>query len=100
MSEPDEYTKRLTKIVAFFMFPEGKQPMKALKEGDNLTLKREPENPADPNAIGVWVTLPNGGEVQLGYVPAIVAANIRHARLGSAFKHPSAWDAIIILYKA
>lgn len=40
-----------------------------------LQLKREPNNPQDPNAIGVYATI-NGKPKQLGFVPASVTRGI------------------------
>jgi hypothetical protein len=42
--------------------------------GQTVTLVPEPDNPHDPNAIGVW---DEAGEVQAGYVPKRYARRIR-----------------------
>ena len=34
--------------------------------GDRVTLRREPKNPHDPNAIGVW----SPRDIQMGYISA------------------------------
>lgn len=45
---------------------------KALKERVRdlvVMLKAEPDNPYDPNAVGVWMILPDSEYCQIGYVP-------------------------------
>lgn len=98
MQEPKPLTttKFLTKVVAFYKYPMGKPVMKALKDGDRLELRREPTNQFDPNAIQIIGKNPEGQDVQLGYVPAEMAANLRGRRLVAAYKHYMAWDAILV----
>ncbi|MDB5097237.1 MAG: hypothetical protein JWM80_1658 [Cyanobacteria bacterium RYN_339] len=47
-----------------------RQPyVKQAQKGDPLALRREPDNPFDGNAIGVYWTDPQGDAHQIGYVP-------------------------------
>src|SRR5664280_1320416 len=39
--------------------------------GSRIVLRPEPDNPYDPNAVGIWDA---SGEVQVGYVPATLSA--------------------------
>lgn len=51
-----------------------RQPfIRKVKKDDRLTLKREPENPFDPNAIAVSWEDTAGDQHQLGYVPRALA---------------------------
>jgi len=91
----------ITKITAAFKYPAGKPIMKALKPGDDLKLVREPTNAFDPNAIKVMGFTPAAENeevdlVQLGYVPAPVAAQLKHAKFTSCKKSGAAWDEITI----
>lgn len=59
--------------------------------GMPLILKPEPENPYDPNAIGVWIKATAlfffTAEVQLGYLPAEIAKEISgHLKRGGAVR--------------
>ena len=47
--------------------------------GSRLSLKREPDNPYDPNAIGVWFL-----DDRLGYLPTPVAKRIAPVMDGGA----------------
>jgi single-stranded-DNA-specific exonuclease len=59
-----------TKVVGVSF--EGRQDVvAALRPGDALELRRDPENPYDTNAIGVWF-----GTLQLGFVKREIAAKI------------------------
>ncbi|MBV8298640.1 MAG: DEAD/DEAH box helicase [Candidatus Eremiobacteraeota bacterium] len=59
-----------TKVVGVSF--EGRQDVvAALRPGDALELRRDPENPYDANAIGVWF-----GTLQLGFVKREIAAKI------------------------
>ena len=59
-----------TKIVGVTF--EGRQDLVAgLEPGALLSLVREPENPHDPNAVGVWY-----GQLKLGFVKKQIAARI------------------------
>lgn len=52
-----------------------RQPfVKRAKKDDRLALRREPDNPFDPNAIAVWWADPEGLDHQVGYVPRALAA--------------------------
>lgn len=89
-------------IVGAYYRPPAQAVLNALPVGAALTLMAEPENPHDPNAIGVWIntadipktshdklsmTLPdsgytleallNLGELHLGYIPREIAAKLR-----------------------
>lgn len=87
-----------TVIAAPFKFPMGKPVLKALQPGDPLILKKEPTNQFDANAIQVIGKDVEGHEVQLGYIPAKVAAHLSKCHLTACYKHPSSWDAIVIEY--
>lgn len=50
------------------------KPLKRVKAKDPVELLREPQNPFDPNAIGVWWEDKKGLRHQLGYVPRHLAA--------------------------
>lgn len=50
------------------------KPLKRVKAKDPIELLREPQNPFDPNAIGVWWEDKKGLRHQLGYVPRHLAA--------------------------
>lgn len=107
-------TKIVTKVAAFFKYPMGKPVMKALKHGDSILLEREPTNAYDPNAIKISAApkpeasqLLNAGEsatmqevdlrpVQLGYVPAPIAAKIARSRIISCTKTGPNFDEITI----
>jgi len=41
--------------------------------GNDLVLRPEPENPFDPNAIGVWNA---SGTVQVGHLPAVIVRDL------------------------
>jgi HIRAN domain len=41
--------------------------------GNEVVLRSEPDNPFDPNAIGVWNA---SGTVQVGYLPAVIAHDL------------------------
>jgi single-stranded-DNA-specific exonuclease len=59
-----------TKVVGVSF--EGRQDIVAgVDVGARLELRRHPDNPHDPNAIGVWL-----GALQLGFVKAAIAARI------------------------
>ncbi|HEV3087266.1 MAG TPA: DEAD/DEAH box helicase [Candidatus Elarobacter sp.] len=59
-----------TKVVGVSF--EGRQDVvAALRPGDALELRRDPENPYDLNAIGVWF-----GTLQLGFIKREIAARI------------------------
>lgn len=58
--------------------PIGRQlAVSRLRPGQQLTLRREPRNPHDPNAIAVWATLKRfiflDYTIQLGYLTSDVA---------------------------
>lgn len=44
--------------------------------GAGVGLKREPDNPHDPNAIGVWGWMPWGDAEHVGFIPANVARTL------------------------
>lgn len=48
---------------ANFRDPSAKEVVKALAIGEQLTLKRDPENQFDPNAIQVWA-----GDTWIGFI--------------------------------
>lgn len=88
---------------------EGRQKkIKKIDEGDRVRLLPEPDNPADPYAIGVIV----GGE-QVGYIPKKIARSISEtwdlylyfARVESVFEgddHPDrkrSWGLRIRMFK-
>lgn len=108
-------TKIVTKVAAFFKYPMGKPVMKSLKHGDSIILEREPTNAYDPNAIkiiveqiirGAVVLIENGKEteivpeteqfIQIGYVPAPIAAKIAKSRIISCTKTGPNFDEITI----
>lgn len=107
-------TKIVTKVAAFFKYPMGKPVMKSLKHGDSILLEREPTNAYDPNAIKISAApkpeasqLLNAGEsatmqevdlrpVQLGYVPAPIAAKIARSRIIGCTKTGPNFDEITI----
>jgi hypothetical protein len=50
--------------------------------GSRITLRAEPGNPSDPNAVGVWDA---AGTIQLGYLPASLSRSVsRTLRAGGA----------------
>lgn len=52
-------------------------PAGAALERSPLTLRREPDNPADPHAVAVWAD--GGGEPwRVGYLERAVAARLAH----------------------
>lgn len=55
-------------IVGMKYRPPALKFIEELASGTKLLLVREPSNPADPNAVGVWF--------QLGYIPAADAARL------------------------
>src|SRR4051794_33599011 len=59
------------------------------KVGDPLVLRREPEKPGDPNAVGVWIASRDKLE-QIGYLTPILAR-----RIASEMDAGTAVDAII-----
>jgi hypothetical protein len=82
-----------TKIAWIFKYPEAKEPMKAMQEGDEFTCRAEPDNQYDPNAIALYL-----GEVKCGYIPRDIAAimsvdNILMITKGNSF------DSIAIHFK-
>ena len=97
-------TKIVTKVAAFFKYPMGKPVMKALKHGDSLILEREPTNAYDPNAIKIFAYKATDVEqkenslstIQLGYVPAPIAAKIARSRIVSCTKTGPNFDEITI----
>lgn len=99
-------TKIVTKVAAFFKYPMGKPVMKGLKHGDSLILEREPTNAYDPNAIIIRAAprpeeLQNSGDphplpIQLGYVPAPIAAKIARSRIVGCTKTGPNFDEITI----
>lgn len=99
----------ITKVAAPFKYPAGKPIMKALKHGDSLILEREPTNAYDPHAIKILAApkaeqfINNTGNpdehprpLQLGYVPAPIAAKIHNRKIVGCTKDGGSWDAIAI----
>jgi hypothetical protein len=52
-----------------------------LDVGARVSLRPEPGNPSDPNAVGVWDA---SGSVQAGYLPATLSRTIARSLRGSA----------------
>jgi len=69
-----------TKVVGVTF--EGRQDVVGgMVEGSPIELRRQPENPFDPNAIGVWT-----GRLQLGYIRRQIAREIaRHMDAGERY---------------
>ena len=71
-------------------------PLDGAAPGRSLVIIAEPDNPYDPNAIGIWVA---DGKNQIGYLPRDVAAQVaprirkgeqlRAMCLAEIFKRPS-----------
>jgi HIRAN domain len=57
--------------------------------GSPVLLRREPENPHDPNAIGVWNA---EGSAQAGYVPRDRAAGLAAALSAEEHEALSLWE--------
>ncbi len=86
--------------LAGFQYHTGAAVWEALKVGDRLTLRREPDNPHDANAVRVdWQ-----GQ-QLGYLPrsenGAVAAEMDsggqvEARIGRLRKHRNPWQRVLV----
>lgn len=86
--------------LAGFQYHAGAAVWEALKVGDALTLRREPDNPHDPHAVRVdW-----HGQ-QLGYLPraenGAVAAEMDQggrveARIGRLRAHRNPWQRVLI----
>ncbi len=86
--------------LAGFQYHTGAAVWEEMKVGDALTLRREPDNPHDPNAVRVdW-----HGQ-QLGYLPraenGAVAAEMDQggrveARIGRLRKHRNPWQRVLI----
>jgi HIRAN domain-containing protein len=62
----------------------------AAAPGRPLELRRDPENPHDPNAVGVYGAGGEGGE-QLGWVPREIAAE-----LAPRIDAGDAWSAVVL----
>jgi hypothetical protein len=52
-----------------------------LDVGSRITLRAEPGNPSDPNAVGVWDA---SGTVHAGYLPATLSRTIWRSLRGGA----------------
>ena len=86
--------------LAGFQYHTGAAVWDALKVGDTLTLRREPDNPYDSNAVRVdW-----HGQ-QLGYLPraenGAVAAEMDsggrvEARIGRLRQHRNPWQRVLV----
>ena len=86
--------------LAGFQYHTGAAVWEALKVGDRLILRREPDNPHDANAVRVdWQ-----GQ-QLGYLPrsenGAVAAEMDsggqvEARIGRLRKHRNPWQRVLV----
>ena len=63
-----------TKIVGS-TFEKSQDLIKKLRPGQELVLKREPENIMDRNAIGIYLSAEKGGS-KLGYVKAFIAKEL------------------------
>lgn len=63
-----------TSPLAGFQHHAGEAVFKQMQRGDRLELRREPHNPYDPRAVGVWWR-----GVQIGYAPRV--DNVDLARL-------------------
>ena len=50
--------------IAGFTYYDGLDVINELKQGVQVTLKSEPDNPYDPEAVSIYY-----GEIKLGYVP-------------------------------
>lgn len=99
-----------TRIVGNFAQGNGRKIIGSLSPGYGLVLRREPTNPVDPNAIAVFVKLSSDqersleltsgdlGEHQLGYVPAVDAAFLKHMELHGASMNGQTKTAITISY--
>ena len=63
---------------------------KAFAPGATLLLKPEPDNRADPNAVGVW---DSDSTMQAGYLPREVAERIsKGMREGERYRCLSMWE--------
>lgn len=78
---PATYKRRRIKVVGVtFKNPDGSDRQGILEdlydnywtEGSegavHVRLKQEPDNEYDPNAVSIWVSTPDKGEAQIGYV--------------------------------
>lgn len=54
-----------------FRGPRAEEIVRSLQVGDLVALRRDPDNPVDPNAVKVMV-----GEEQIGFIPAAMAARL------------------------
>jgi hypothetical protein len=63
---------RLTKVAGLTHHPEAAQDAR-FAAGSVVLLAAEPDNPADPDAVGVW---DKSGELRVGYLPADLAPEI------------------------
>jgi HIRAN domain-containing protein len=69
----DDPRIRIVSVAGVSFRPDALQD-EAFTPGRRLVLVPEPENEHDPNAIGIWDA---GRRVQVGYVPAEVARDLR-----------------------
>ena len=60
-----------TKIVGTTFIPKSQERISTLENGMTLTLKCEPENKYDPNAVAVYTE-----DFKLGFIPKETAAKI------------------------
>ena len=70
--------------IAGFKHHEGMSIIDELHENDELTLEPEPQNPYDPNAIKVLVTL-DVADFMLGYVPRAISKDLKITKNYHAF---------------
>ena len=73
-----------------------------------LCLRREPKNPYDPNAIGVYCTAPSEAEGRLGFIPADQCGfigtaikqhrvmSVRFSEMGCAGRNANVWARLVI----
>jgi hypothetical protein len=67
--------KEFSFYIAGFKHHDGPSIMKYLNKGDKLFLIPEPNNPHDPNAIGIHTYI-DCQDFMLGYVPKAIAKEI------------------------
>lgn len=81
------------KLAGVFQYPEGKAALKKLATGESVIAQREPRNPHDPNAVAILANDVSGVAVKLGYVPHIIALQLKERQILGAHKGFS-WDEI------
>lgn len=98
--------KITSSIAGVFQYPNAKELMKAMPAGAYYHFEAEPLNVYDVNAIALFVYLnsgaqglPNEPPIKCGYIPKVLAAQLKAANIESVEKGTEKFDQIIVTTK-